>query len=264
LRAAGAAAAGKGISWTENVDSAFAAAKSQGKLLMVDLYTDWCSWCKELDKRTYPDPAVIGLASDFIALKTNPEKDPRGADLERKYAVQGYPAILFLEPDGTLVNRIEGFLEAAPFAKRMRTTLDYRPKIKAYGAEFKAGELRNAESLVAMLVELSRAAEAGPVYDKIAAKLAAPARAGYALAIGKALVDSKDYRGSLAYLKAAELPDPKGEGAREARLYRSISAYYVEGKDAALAYLNGLLAASPPPEWKARYQDIKDQILKAR
>ena len=40
------------------------------KKLIVDVYTDWCSWCKKMDKNTYLNQAIIKqLNEDFYFIK---------------------------------------------------------------------------------------------------------------------------------------------------------------------------------------------------
>ncbi len=42
--------------------------------LFIDLYTDWCGWCKTLDKKTFSDPAVAAyLNANYYPVKFNPE-----------------------------------------------------------------------------------------------------------------------------------------------------------------------------------------------
>ncbi|MDA1182532.1 MAG: DUF255 domain-containing protein [Bacteroidetes bacterium] len=49
-------------------------AKSERKTLLVDAYTDWCGWCKVMDRETYANATVIAaLNKDFICVKFNPE-----------------------------------------------------------------------------------------------------------------------------------------------------------------------------------------------
>lgn len=46
------------------------------KILLVDAYTEWCGWCKVMDRETYTNPEVItALNNDFICVKFNPEID---------------------------------------------------------------------------------------------------------------------------------------------------------------------------------------------
>lgn len=62
----------KWMTWTE----AHAKMKKQPKKVWVDVYTDWCGWCKVMDKKTFSDPQVIKYMNDnFYAVKFNSERD---------------------------------------------------------------------------------------------------------------------------------------------------------------------------------------------
>jgi len=51
-------------------------AVATNKILLVDAYTDWCGWCKVMDRETYSDQTVIAaLEKDFVCVKFNPEID---------------------------------------------------------------------------------------------------------------------------------------------------------------------------------------------
>jgi thioredoxin-related protein len=55
-------------------DEAYKEARSQKKMVLIDLYTDWCGWCKKLDKETFENPYVTAyLDSFFVSTKINPE-----------------------------------------------------------------------------------------------------------------------------------------------------------------------------------------------
>jgi len=110
----------KEIDWQKNYDSALVKAKNDGKLVLVDIYTDWCGWCKKLDRDTYSDKDVQAkLAKDFISVKVNPEKSDAGAKLAQQFGVRGFPFIGFVGADGKLVTQISGYLPAAEFLKKL-------------------------------------------------------------------------------------------------------------------------------------------------
>ena len=114
---AGALAA---VNWGQDYDAALATAKKDKKLVMVDLYTDWCGWCKKLDRDTYTDKDVEAkLTKDFIAVKVNPEKSQRDAKLSRDFGTTGYPHIVFVDADGKKVSEIGGYLPAAQFLEQL-------------------------------------------------------------------------------------------------------------------------------------------------
>ena len=47
---------------------------NNGKKIIIDLYTDWCGWCKVMDRNTFTDDDVINLINDkFIPVKFDAE-----------------------------------------------------------------------------------------------------------------------------------------------------------------------------------------------
>jgi thioredoxin-related protein len=109
------------VNWEQNYDAGLEKAKKDKKLVMVDMYTDWCGWCKKLDKDTYSDKDVADkLAKDFIAVKLNPEKSPQGAKLAKQFGTTGYPQIVFLNADGNKVFEINGYLPPQQFLKELQ------------------------------------------------------------------------------------------------------------------------------------------------
>ena len=97
---------GTGITWY-SYDEGMAIAGEQNKPVMIDVYTDWCKWCKELDRVVYTDPDVISLADKFVCIKINAGKH---RDLAARYnPTGGVPIIVFLRSDGTEAHRLGGY-----------------------------------------------------------------------------------------------------------------------------------------------------------
>lgn len=131
-----ATSAAEEIQWAKNWDEAQKAAASGGKLIMVDFFTDWCVWCKRLDKDTYTNADVIKLSREFVNLKTDAEKE--GLSLAKKYGVSGFPTILFLDKSGEVVGRIGGYMPPAPFAKEVTRIRDAHADLPKLEARLKA------------------------------------------------------------------------------------------------------------------------------
>ncbi|MHB1046696.1 MAG: thioredoxin family protein [Thermoanaerobaculia bacterium] len=109
-------ASGNGISFsTGGFDEALARARDEKRLLLVDIYTDWCGWCKKLDREVFADGRVGAAAKDLVAVKVNAEKG--GEEIARRYRVRGYPTILFLDGEGKVVERIDGYVDAREMVK---------------------------------------------------------------------------------------------------------------------------------------------------
>lgn len=94
-------------------------AKSENKLLMVDAYTEWCGWCKVMDKKTFSQPNVGEYVNPrFVSIKIDMEMG-FGIDLAMKYRVSSYPHYLFFNGDGNLIGRFGGFVEPEPYLAMM-------------------------------------------------------------------------------------------------------------------------------------------------
>jgi len=99
------------------------AAKEQ-KLIFIDAYTDWCSWCKVMDKETFSDKVVADfMNAKFINVRYEMETG-FGALMSGKYRVNGFPTFLIFTPDGRLVNRIVGYHKTKEFLEKLNIALD--------------------------------------------------------------------------------------------------------------------------------------------
>jgi thiol:disulfide interchange protein len=103
---------GPGVAFASgSFDEALARARGEKKLLLVDVYTDWCGWCKKMDREVFADERVAEAARGFVAVRVNAEKG--GEKVAQRYDVQGYPTILFVDGSGKIVKRIDGYVDAA-------------------------------------------------------------------------------------------------------------------------------------------------------
>jgi thiol:disulfide interchange protein len=114
----------KGINYFNgSFSEALEAAKEAKKPIFMDAYTDWCGWCKKLDKTTFADEKVIQyLNENFINLKMNMEQG-EGPELESRYRVRGYPTLLFLNESGKEIHKIPGFVGAEAFVSEAKIAL---------------------------------------------------------------------------------------------------------------------------------------------
>jgi thiol:disulfide interchange protein len=90
-------------------DEALARAKSEKRLLLVDVYTDWCGWCKKLDGEVFSNARVANAARGLVAVRVNAEKG--GEEVARRYGIEGYPTILFVDGSGAVVKRVDGYVD---------------------------------------------------------------------------------------------------------------------------------------------------------
>lgn len=244
------------ISWTTDLKKGLKEARDSEKVAMIDVYTDWCTWCKELDSKTYKDPKVIKLSKSFVNIKVNPEKDKFVAEFVKKYEVTGFPTILFIEHTGALLVRVGGFLPGEGFAKKMEEAPKILARLKTYSGEFKKGEYSNSAEYLNMLVELSRMDEAFPVFEAVKksdkvdkSKLSdAYIRLGLFFAMAEKLETAKPY-----FIEAATL-FPGTENGYAAIYYHAYTEFLLGKTDVAIRIVEkALKGAKLPVRWKNEY-----------
>jgi thiol:disulfide interchange protein DsbD len=104
-----AAAKEEHAGWMEqDLESALARAKAERKVVLVDIYAEWCAQCKELDEKTWPEAGVkqwIGQSAVAIRIDT----DARRKDLAERLQIRSYPTVILLDAEGRELRRILGF-----------------------------------------------------------------------------------------------------------------------------------------------------------
>jgi len=62
------------INWM-TFEEAIEANKTLKKKIFIDIYTDWCGWCKRMDNTTFKDQKIIEkINADYYAVKFNAEQ----------------------------------------------------------------------------------------------------------------------------------------------------------------------------------------------
>lgn len=126
------------VKWT-TIEKAISETKANNKkFILVDLYTDWCGWCKKMDENTFTDAGIqAALNSNFTTVKFNAEsKDAisfndksysfvktgaRGAnqlaiDLGSVGGRLGYPTLVVLDANGTKLQSFAGYKDVETLA----------------------------------------------------------------------------------------------------------------------------------------------------
>ena len=86
--------------WYAALDPGLAAADTEGKLVLVDVWATWCKNCLIMDRTTLKDPAVEAALGDYVKIKfqaEDPSASPAFEVMERFGAI-GLPAYAILRP----------------------------------------------------------------------------------------------------------------------------------------------------------------------
>jgi len=123
------AAAPAGVAWC-SWNEGLAAAAGTGKPVIVDVYTDWCGWCKRMDRDTYSRADVSAYVNrHFVMVRLNAESNERvtyagqtltGRTLAGGFQVTGYPTTIFLRASGEHLVNVPGYLSPEKFMKLVR------------------------------------------------------------------------------------------------------------------------------------------------
>ncbi|WP_426292589.1 thioredoxin family protein [Dyadobacter endophyticus] len=124
----------EGIQWL-TIEEAFAKIQKEPRKILIDVYTDWCGWCKVMDRETFKDKTVTEyINKKYYAVKLDAEQKGtiKLGDKEFKYLAQGgrgineialaltnnqpsYPTTVFLDDKFNMIQPLPGYLKAKEF-----------------------------------------------------------------------------------------------------------------------------------------------------
>lgn len=124
------------INWM-SIEEAEARCAEEPRMIFIDVYTDWCGWCKRMDKSTFANPVIAKYMNEhFYTVKLNAETSdtitfkgqqfwgyvrPDGRNGSNRLArllLNGklsYPSYVFMNEELTVLQVIGGYQEARQF-----------------------------------------------------------------------------------------------------------------------------------------------------
>lgn len=122
------------VNWL-SFEEAVEKSKIEKKKIFIDVYTDWCGWCKVMDKNTFSQPVIAEyLNENFYAVKLNAEQkeDIVFRDHTFKFVASGsrgyhelaasllnnklsYPTVVFLDENFNIIQPLPGYQKADRF-----------------------------------------------------------------------------------------------------------------------------------------------------
>jgi thioredoxin-related protein len=112
------------LKWNK-FDDGLVLAKKSNKKILIDVYADWCKWCKKMDSEVFMHDTIAPyLQKNYILIKLNGESQDKlkykgesmtAAEFAGGFGVTGFPTVIFLEPSGEAITKVPGFIDAENF-----------------------------------------------------------------------------------------------------------------------------------------------------
>lgn len=128
--------------WLTNLAAARAEARQSGKLIFVDLYAEWCGWCKVLDAKVFSAPQFTQWARDYVLLRVDTEDGGDGSDLYTRIGSGTLPTTLILRHDLAKVGEIQGYAPVDEYMDMIAGQLDQWNRLEEAYRNLVAGEKR--------------------------------------------------------------------------------------------------------------------------
>ena len=122
------------VKWL-TMEEAIAKSATAKKKIFIDVYTDWCGYCKVMDKNTFSDPTIAKILNeDFYPVKLNAEQReeilfkghtfkfiPNGRNGYHELAAAllnnqlSYPTVVFLDEEFNGIMPVPGYRQPDEF-----------------------------------------------------------------------------------------------------------------------------------------------------
>ena len=124
------------VNWM-TFEEAVEKSKVEKKKIFIDVYTDWCGWCKVMDKNTFSEPEIAKyLNENFYPVKFDAEQQeeitfrdrtfkfvPSGKRGYHEFAAAllnnklSYPSVVFLDENFNMIQPLAGYQKPDQFEK---------------------------------------------------------------------------------------------------------------------------------------------------
>lgn len=128
LASAGPGAAGgpEWRGWNEGLQEA----RATKRPVIVDVYTNWCGWCRRMDRDVYQRADIVDyLRKQYVTIKLNAESSEPATyegrattsqKIAQRFRVSGYPTTLFLRSSGEHMANVPGYVPGDKFLLLLR------------------------------------------------------------------------------------------------------------------------------------------------
>ena len=115
------------INWM-TFEQALKASEKSKKKIFIDVYTDWCGWCKKMDAATFSNQKVADYVNKkYYAVKLDAESAKtlnfKGREVSERqlagevFKVSAYPTTVYLDENFDMLSPVPGYLDIPMFDK---------------------------------------------------------------------------------------------------------------------------------------------------
>lgn len=121
------------INWL-TLEEAQELSEKEPRKIIMDVYTDWCGWCKKMDKTTFANEEVAKYVNKhFYAVKLKADSDAKltfkgqeftNAEFARALRISGYPTVVFFAENFSKFQPVSGYRKADEFKEILELFLN--------------------------------------------------------------------------------------------------------------------------------------------
>ena len=139
------------VNWL-TMEEAAQLAEQDGKKILVDMYTDWCGWCKVMDRNTYSNQEIADyINTNFHPVKMDAQQKESLTLNGKTYGLRGegrrgynefaiqvlggkmsFPSTVFLNSDLSVLFVVPGYLKPNEFSPILSYTYEEAYKEKSF------------------------------------------------------------------------------------------------------------------------------------
>ncbi len=141
----------------ENITLAEAQKKSAeiNKPIFLMVYATWCPHCKFMKNEVFPDEKTAQLLNEnFICIEYDAETE-NGILIKNQFDIKAYPALLFLDKNGTVLYNLSGKYTVNEFVAEINSALNPKMQLPYLKAEFE-NDISNIDKCMAYILTLRK------------------------------------------------------------------------------------------------------------